>query len=298
MSMRYNPPPNWPAPPPGWTPPPGWRPDPSWPPAPPEWRLWVHDSAAHPYGPTPGYQGYVGGTTQQQQPQPHHGPYMGHQVPQPSSNAGDVMVAVAAASCGLAGFVPPLWAARQRPDDARFRKRMYALSAASAVMAIIGFALVGSAEEDASGSPTGVLSGIGTGLVVVNLAVSITVAVLVRKTRPAAALPGVAEGLARRQLREQYRKVALDDPDLARSMGIGRPDLSRNIDDGGLLDINSLPADKLGPLAGLTGEEATRVVDARAHLGRFLSLADLAVYADLPESTIDTLRERIIFYGR
>lgn len=30
----YNPPPNWPTPPPGWEPPPGWRPDPSWPPAP------------------------------------------------------------------------------------------------------------------------------------------------------------------------------------------------------------------------------------------------------------------------
>ncbi|NDU73823.1 DUF4041 domain-containing protein [Actinomadura sp. DSM 109109] len=38
---QYNPPPTWPAPPPGWTPPPGWMPDASWPSAPPGWQYWV-----------------------------------------------------------------------------------------------------------------------------------------------------------------------------------------------------------------------------------------------------------------
>jgi hypothetical protein len=41
LVMRFNPPPNWPASPPGWTPPPGWQPDPSWPPPPPGWQLWA-----------------------------------------------------------------------------------------------------------------------------------------------------------------------------------------------------------------------------------------------------------------
>ncbi|WP_293054251.1 hypothetical protein [Mycobacterium sp.] len=45
LTMRYNPPPNWPAPPPGWVPPPQWSPDPAWPPPPPGWRLWVDDDA-------------------------------------------------------------------------------------------------------------------------------------------------------------------------------------------------------------------------------------------------------------
>lgn len=40
-NWRFNPPPDWPAPPLGWTPPPGWQPDPSWPPAPPGWQFWV-----------------------------------------------------------------------------------------------------------------------------------------------------------------------------------------------------------------------------------------------------------------
>lgn len=39
--MRFNPPPNWPAPPEGWVPPAGWTPDPSLPPPPPGWRLWI-----------------------------------------------------------------------------------------------------------------------------------------------------------------------------------------------------------------------------------------------------------------
>jgi hypothetical protein len=39
--LRFNPPPNWPAPPAGWTPPQGWRPDPGWGPPPADWQLWV-----------------------------------------------------------------------------------------------------------------------------------------------------------------------------------------------------------------------------------------------------------------
>ncbi|SHE25990.1 hypothetical protein [Actinomyces glycerinitolerans] len=45
MALRFNPPPNWPAPPEGFNPPPGWQPDPAWGPAPEGWQLWVDDSA-------------------------------------------------------------------------------------------------------------------------------------------------------------------------------------------------------------------------------------------------------------
>ena len=37
MEYRFNPPPNWPAPPAGWSPSAGWQPDPTWPPPPPGW---------------------------------------------------------------------------------------------------------------------------------------------------------------------------------------------------------------------------------------------------------------------
>ncbi|SEQ30486.1 hypothetical protein [Microlunatus flavus] len=50
MALRtvYNPPPNWPDPPPGWKPPPGWQPDPSWGPPPEGWELWTKERA-NPY---------------------------------------------------------------------------------------------------------------------------------------------------------------------------------------------------------------------------------------------------------
>ncbi|WP_067780522.1 hypothetical protein [Actinomyces vulturis] len=44
MALRFNPPPNWPAPPEGFVPPAGWQPDPAWGPAPEGWELWVEDS--------------------------------------------------------------------------------------------------------------------------------------------------------------------------------------------------------------------------------------------------------------
>ncbi|WP_080463262.1 hypothetical protein [Actinomyces gaoshouyii] len=44
MALRFNPPPNWPAPPEGFVPPAGWQPDPAWGPAPEGWQLWVEDS--------------------------------------------------------------------------------------------------------------------------------------------------------------------------------------------------------------------------------------------------------------
>lgn len=54
-AYRFNPPPNWPAPPAGWTPPYGWQPDPSWPPPPAGWELWVivPDPADHLIPPQP-----------------------------------------------------------------------------------------------------------------------------------------------------------------------------------------------------------------------------------------------------
>lgn len=46
MALRFNPPPNWPAPPDGFVPPAGWQPDPAWGPAPEGWQLWVDDASA------------------------------------------------------------------------------------------------------------------------------------------------------------------------------------------------------------------------------------------------------------
>ena len=69
------------------------------------------------------------------------------------------------------------------------------------------------------------------------------VAVIYRKS--GTQLPGTAQELTRRKLREKYRALALTDPTLARNIRVGRPDLTRDYSDGGLLDLNSLSAEGL-----------------------------------------------------
>ncbi len=65
---RFNPPPNWPTPPPGWQPPTDWRPDPNWPEPPYGWQLWIAEN-----GPA----GQIESTT----------PPTGYGAPQPASIA-------------------------------------------------------------------------------------------------------------------------------------------------------------------------------------------------------------------
>lgn len=61
--MKFNPPPNWPAPPEGFRPEPGWAPDPSLPAPPPGWELWVEDDVALPGETTDATRHYKQATT-------------------------------------------------------------------------------------------------------------------------------------------------------------------------------------------------------------------------------------------
>jgi hypothetical protein len=109
--------------------------------------------------------------------------------------------------------------------------------------------------------------------------------------------PAVAAALAARQRREQARAIAKGDPALARELSIGRPELPREFDDGGLVDVNHVPASVFVDRLGLSASEAGRVVEARDHLGGFSSPAELAVYAELPEATVEAIRDRLLFLG-
>ena len=63
--------------------------------------------------------------------------------------------------------------------------------------------------------------------------------VVLTDAAPKAPLPGVAEELERRRLREECRALASTDPPMARSLRVGRPDLPRNLDDGGYMSTRS-----------------------------------------------------------
>ena len=119
--------------------------------------------------------------------------------------------------------------------------------------------------------------------------------VAVTNRNPAPPLAGTGEELARRDLRQQYRQLVARDPALAASMQVGRPDLARQFDDGGLVDLNSLPAAGLERFAAMSSDEAADVLRVRAQAGRLSALSELEAFSSLSQSTLARLREIAVF---
>jgi hypothetical protein len=215
------------------------------------------------------------------------------QGPTPAPKAGWIMIALPVFTCGLASFVPPLWAASKRKYDRAFRKRMFTLAGVLASLMLIGFVMIGSSPTDQSGTPTGAVSDIGAGLILLVMTGGVIVAILYRN--PTDEIPGAAEELSRRQLRVRYRNLVESDRSLAASMMVGRPDVPRDYDDGGLLDLNNLSAQALKSHGPLQGREADQIVEVRNHLGRFSDINEVLAYVDLPEGQVSRLRELAVF---
>lgn len=105
----------------------------------------------------------------------------------------------------------------------------------------------------------------------------------------------LADAKRRRALRLEARRVLTEDPSLAHELRIGRPDLPRAFDDGGLIDVNHAPPPTLGLLPGLSPELVHKIVTARAEQGSFISAEELAVHADLPPDVVPGLVEYGLF---
>lgn len=104
-----------------------------------------------------------------------------------------------------------------------------------------------------------------------------------------------AEGMRRR--REDARRIASEDPALARELCIGRPDLVRSYDDGGLVDINEADENVLRQLLELSAPHTEQVLRAREHVGHFSHPLDLASIAGLPAQVVDDVLDRVVVLG-
>jgi hypothetical protein len=112
---------------------------------------------------------------------------------------------------------------------------------------------------------------------------------------PAQADPLVARALAARQRREEARRMWVADPALARELGIGRPDLGRGFDDGGLVDLNHAPVAVVARVCGIDPALADAIVAARtARGGTYFNLGELFVDLPLPADVQDVLTERAL----
>ncbi|MFB4315591.1 ComEA family DNA-binding protein [Actinomadura sp. 21ATH] len=98
-----------------------------------------------------------------------------------------------------------------------------------------------------------------------------------------------------RTLRGRARELAARDPGLARELGIGRPDLPRQYNDGGLIDVNHAPAEVLTMLPGVTPELAIKIERVRNETGGFMSAEELAALAGLPPTLTTELGEYAVF---
>jgi hypothetical protein len=107
--------------------------------------------------------------------------------------------------------------------------------------------------------------------------------------------PAITAVLAARARRDEARKLAADDPLLARELHIGRPDMTRTYDDGGLADLNSAPAEVIADMCGIPVAVAVTITDARYQRGEpFANVDELFVMVSPPVSTWDRIRDRAV----
>lgn len=107
--------------------------------------------------------------------------------------------------------------------------------------------------------------------------------------------PAIRRAQDRLRLREEARRIASRQPDVARELRIGRPDLPRYFDDGGLVDINHVPPEIIEKLPDIGRDAAQHIVVTRSVVGRFDSLEDLALTTGLAPQTFDEAQHLLIF---
>lgn len=106
--------------------------------------------------------------------------------------------------------------------------------------------------------------------------------------------PALAKALDAREKRAQARELVAKDPLLAEELHIGRPDLGRVFDDGGLVDINHATAKAMASALRIKPSDARTIIGRRDERGGFANVDEMLVLVDLPVATWDRIRDRSI----
>ena len=202
-----------------------------------------------------------------------------------------------------AGFLAavPFWHAAQRLGRAKIRTLALAYTAAGIYLVVL-MALTPPQQPDGT-SANETLSTIG-GLSV--LFVVVLACIQLRSLRREVyggrgvvavhSYPAVAHALGARARREETRQLIARNSGLQSELGIGRPDLGRGYDDGGLIDVNTAPAEVMARVAGIDRADADAVVSARSARGGFwFNIDELLIEVSLPPRAQEQLRERAVF---
>lgn len=101
--------------------------------------------------------------------------------------------------------------------------------------------------------------------------------------------PELVAARRRMQRRQGAKEIARREPALAREAGMGLPGSGW-----GVLDLNHASASEMAACLGIGAQEAARVADARAAVGKFTSIAEVVVLADLSATAEEAVGERAI----
>lgn len=107
----------------------------------------------------------------------------------------------------------------------------------------------------------------------------------------------IEAGETRLAQRRRAAELARRNPELAREIGIGRPD-RLGATDGGLVDVNNASVSALLQLPGITDALATDIIETRRECHGFSSLEDMGLALDLDGKLVEGLRDRTIFLPR
>ena len=191
-------------------------------------------------------------------------------------------------SFSLLAFVPFL-----RIALARGRARDWAVFAGYLASTVIVISAAAS-NNDAAGAVAGTMA------IVVAVVAAVHAFVAFRpgsETVGGSAASELALTSARTRMRrrQQARELAASNPVLARELGVGRPDVPHDYDDGGLVDVNHVPGEVLRQSLGLTAAESAAIITVREQLGRFSGPEELTAYTELAPDRVDALRDWMLF---
>ncbi len=199
---------------------------------------------------------------------------------------------VPALTLGLASAVPFLyWGLWLRS------RRLVAVGAGYVVAGCLCLALLNGTDSNGS------LSGAFTGFILLTLACVGTAHTFVLRHELLGEFlrPRVGDAAPERQAaerigrREYARSLLQTDPLLAYELRIGRPDLPRDFDDGGLVDVNHAPASTLARIPEISEQMAAQIVAARESVGGFSSVDDMSVVVGCAPQVFDRPRDLLLF---
>jgi DNA uptake protein ComE-like DNA-binding protein len=97
--------------------------------------------------------------------------------------------------------------------------------------------------------------------------------------------------------RKRAQELVREEPEVARELGVGRPELP-NAESMGVVDVNHASAEAMARVTGLDHDAVERIVATREEVRGFSSAEDLGHLLDLDPGVVERLRNVTVYVPR